>query len=741
MRGSTGNAPEMHAKTPAPLGREPWHGSSQTLKGELQDLKDELLRGVLDVGTRIQQDCRAEFQSLSRGLRGDLLREFEQLRPDPLDAVAQKHVQLPRARSESMKDARTFPPTIRRSFWSNAEPEGCRKPDSVGHVEFLCEEKELDNSALQDAPNSRPPSMGPPAFAWSQPQLQLNTPEEPLIADPFSVSRSVSQSVQLQAIARAGSRSGDAAAGEPLREQGKQERWTELQPFTPAKEHSMDEVELEETDHLEAHVGPPPGPSGTAAAEWKRKASLNLNLQLARARTATYIAEPKKRCWEMTASDVLQSNSFDNCVGLLIFLNACTIGVQTDIMASKRTEEVPVVFVAFDQVFLVLFSAELLLRVYVHRCSFFNPWSAGAAWNWFDLFIVAAQIVEESIRVIALSNNIKDEGSEASDFKVMRMLRILRLMRVLRVMRVLRLISELRTIVSSILGSMKSLAEDASEHILGRYFGSISRSILTLYQAVSGGIDWDSIMHPLIEELNPLNGIAFTGYVAFTLLALMNVVTGVFVQTALQNAKEEEDLFLTDQIMKLFEISNREQRKTITLEEINARLCNPEAAGEWKSINVQAEEAKYLFELLDIDETGEIGFEEFLSGCLRLHGCAKSFDLLTVMQEARSMMRTWHIQYQQFQGSLDAIMRQVVMSASANAVLKSSLDHLMDLTSGHQDGLSHLERRLQSLERSVSTVRRALWSMDNLQSLLDALASPNGEGAAPGDHEPGDVLV
>mmetsp|Transcript_58150 Transcript_58150/g.180120 ORF Transcript_58150/g.180120 Transcript_58150/m.180120 type:complete len:730 (-) Transcript_58150:105-2294(-) len=636
MRGSTGNAPEMHAKTPAPLGREPWHGSSQTLKGELQDLKDELLRGVLDVGTRIQQDCRAEFQSLSRGLRGDLLREFEQLRPDPLDAVAQKHVQLPRARSESMKDARTFPPTIRRSFWSNAEPEGCRKPDSVGHVEFLCEEKELDNSALQDAPNSRPPSMGPPAFAWSQPQLQLNTPEEPLIADPFSVSRSVSQSVQLQAIARAGSRSGDAAAGEPLREQGKQERWTELQPFTPAKEHSMDEVELEETDHLEAHVGPPPGPSGTAAAEWKRKASLNLNLQLARARTATYIAEPKKRCWEMTASDVLQSNSFDNCVGLLIFLNACTIGVQTDIMASKRTEEVPVVFVAFDQVFLVLFSAELLLRVYVHRCSFFNPWSAGAAWNWFDLFIVAAQIVEESIRVIALSNNIKDEGSEASDFKVMRMLRILRLMRVLRVMRVLRLISELRTIVSSILGSMKSLAEDASEHILGRYFGSISRSILTLYQAVSGGIDWDSIMHPLIEELNPLNGIAFTGYVAFTLLALMNVVTGVFVQTALQSAKDEEDAFLTDTIVRLFRVNEGEMRfQTLHKEDIADALCNPTARKEWKAIDISPQEAHYLFTLLDIDSKGEVSFEEFLSGCLRLRGQAKSVDLLNLLQEFR----------------------------------------------------------------------------------------------------------
>jgi len=76
---------------------------------------------------------------------------------------------------------------------------------------------------------------------------------------------------------------------------------------------------------------------------------------------------------------------------------------------------------------------------------------------------------------------------------------------------------------------------------------------------MSGGADWDSMAGPLIE-VHPLLGVAFAMFIAFALLALMNVVTGVFVQTALQNAKEQEDRFMEDQIRRLFEIQDREKK-------------------------------------------------------------------------------------------------------------------------------------------------------------------------------------
>jgi len=245
------------------------------------------------------------------------------------------------------------------------------------------------------------------------------------------------------------------------------------------------------------------------------------------------------------------------------------------------------------------------------------------------------------------------------------------LMRVLRVMRVLRLISELRTIVSSIVGSMKSLgwailllllmiyivgvfftqqinqymveldpsvAKNDKQIILNQYFGSLLRTILSLFQAMSGGIDWDSLADPLIREIHPALGFAFTAYIAFAILALLNVVTGVFVQTALQSARDEEDAFLTDQIISLFHMrANAElaglgkSAQTLTSYEVEEVLANQgEAVKEWRAIDLKPEEAKYLFNLLDIERKGEVDFEEFLSGCLRLKGSAKSIDMLAV---------------------------------------------------------------------------------------------------------------
>jgi len=56
---------------------------------------------------------------------------------------------------------------------------------------------------------------------------------------------------------------------------------------------------------------------------------------------------------------------------------------------------------------------------------------------------------------------------------------------------------------------------------------------------------------------------------------------------------------------------------------------------------VTPNEAMYLFNLLDINEIGLVLFEEFLSGCLRLHGAAKAVDVLTLMQEARKFYQAF----------------------------------------------------------------------------------------------------
>mmetsp|Transcript_58679 Transcript_58679/g.152541 ORF Transcript_58679/g.152541 Transcript_58679/m.152541 type:complete len:195 (-) Transcript_58679:103-687(-) len=137
----------------------------------------------------------------------------------------------------------------------------------------------------------------------------------------------------------------------------------------------------------------------------------------------------------------------------------------------------------------------------------------------------------------------------------------------------------------------------------------------------------------------------------------MNVVTGVFVQTALQSAQHEEDSFLTDQIISLFQMAKGDKSARITLDEIQQKVNDPAAAKEWKSINVSADEATYLFDLLDIDQSGDVYFEEFLSACIRLRGPAKSIDTLTMMQEARARYRQWQIAFEDIERLMAAVLQ------------------------------------------------------------------------------------
>jgi len=505
----------------------------------------------------------------------------------------------------------------------------------------------------------------------------------------------------------------------------------------------------------------PPSETPQEVYNIKHSQKRRLSLSVDACRTSKKLdRKPKKTIFEMTATDFLHSTRFDNFVGALILLNALTIGIQTDYAAKHITEEFPNVFQIIERVFLACFTLELSLKIHVQKLKFFCD-SKTFIWNYFDLGVVGAQMVEEILTLITVNSSVK-----ADQFRILRILRILRIVRILRVVRVLHLISELRTIVSSILGSFKSLgwtvvllllmiyivsiyftqtitdhhvslktagvAHGANDVSLRYFFGSLFRTVLSLWQAMSGGADWDAMAGPLIDEVGPVTGVLFAGYIAFALLALMNVVTGVFVQTALQSAKDEEDTFLVDQVVKLFNNTrNSADIATITLNEIKQRLNDPAVAAEWKSINVQPQEAEYLFNLLDIEQAGEISFQEFLSGCLRLHGPSKSMDVLTVMQEARSAMRTWRMTsekwtevFQTHSDKMDQVLTHVAECATHVARLCQSVDFAAALQSRTQDRIGHIEKRIRGFEGSLSSVRIATSNLNRANEFIDTVLNP-----------------
>merc|ERR1711920_839285 len=72
-----------------------------------------------------------------------------------------------------------------------------------------------------------------------------------------------------------------------------------------------------------------------------------------------------------------------------------------------------------------------------------------------------------------------------------------------------------------------------------RYYGALWRSGLSLYQAITGGVSWGELLKPFFEQ-NSSMAIAmvvlFCVYISFGLFAMLNVITGVFVESALSSA-------------------------------------------------------------------------------------------------------------------------------------------------------------------------------------------------------------
>jgi len=373
------------------------------------------------------------------------------------------------------------------------------------------------------------------------------------------------------------------------------------------------------------------------------------------------------RVWR-TMEALLTSESFDYWLGGLIVLNAVVIGMETQYMAAHWCTELPPFYRIVDWCFCFIFLVEVVMRLCCGGCGFFVE--PGWMWNVFDLMVVILQIFDEGIRHVTVTD-IRQKGAEelkdaaASQLGSMRVLRLFRLLRLLRLTRMLYLLGGLRMLVVSIADSLRSLAwtlcllfaltyvfgvfctqlvtdykvqhtdsaaREEMEDLL-YYFGSLDRAMLCLYETISEGLHWSEVVKPLMEQCGEWLALIFVIYMSFTLFALMNVVTGVFCESAIRTAEEDKKQVLMQQMQTMFVEADDDGSGTISLEEFEGHLKDPQMLSYLKAIDVNPEEARHLFAILDTDGSGEIEAEVLVNGCLRLQGSAKAIELAAFMQE------------------------------------------------------------------------------------------------------------
>eukprot|EP00930_Biecheleria_cincta_P035356 TRINITY_DN24317_c0_g2_i1.p1 TRINITY_DN24317_c0_g2~~TRINITY_DN24317_c0_g2_i1.p1 ORF type:complete len:630 (+),score=106.86 TRINITY_DN24317_c0_g2_i1:33-1892(+) len=372
--------------------------------------------------------------------------------------------------------------------------------------------------------------------------------------------------------------------------------------------------------------------------------------------------------------DVVCSQMFEHFVMVLIVINAIMVGAQTNYMAGEVLDQIPLPYRVYDIFYLCVCIIEVLLRLYVFRLEFLRMW--GWQWNAFDMVLVSGQVLEE---ILSAAVGPKTDGNKGliASLALLSIVRILRALRVVRVLKVLQHAQDLRLIVSCIAYSIRPLFwsvvvictmtyivslyytqlvtsvraqyrnatnidADSQAHLeaLDQLYGSLFKSGLSLIQGITGGHDWDTIVRPVSVMVNPASTALLVLYIGFAILAVMNVVTGLFCESAMERAQEVRQATLVSRIRDVFENLDLDTSGCISLSEFEQHVETSAVQAYFKAMDIAPTEAKCLFETLDCDQSGVIDFEEFMHGCLRLQGSPRAADLLLFSSDVRNAFDT-----------------------------------------------------------------------------------------------------
>ncbi|MGN7502492.1 MAG: ion transporter [Alphaproteobacteria bacterium] len=231
-----------------------------------------------------------------------------------------------------------------------------------------------------------------------------------------------------------------------------------------------------------------------------------------------------------TIAKIVESPVFVTVITALILINAVTLGLETD---KALMAKYGVYLQMADRSLLAIFTAEIALKLFAYRFSFFR-----SGWNIFDFAIVSMALIPSS-------------GP----------LSVLRALRILRALRLISLIPQMRRVISAIGHSIPGMVSvigvlglvfyvsavlatklfgGHSDPNMQEWFGTVSASTYTLFQIMTLESWSMGVVRPTME-IFPLAWMFFVPFIIVTSFAVLNFFIGIIVDSMQMAQKLEAE--------------------------------------------------------------------------------------------------------------------------------------------------------------------------------------------------------
>jgi hypothetical protein len=325
--------------------------------------------------------------------------------------------------------------------------------------------------------------------------------------------------------------------------------------------------------------------------------------------------------------------------------------------------------------FLIVYSLEFIMKLWRFRLYFFHD----ASWkfNWLDFVLVLLGFYSTFFEGLL------------PNFSWLRMLRMLKLAKALRVLRLISMIKPLRAILQSLMHTIDTLAwsiimllvilflfalvivirvasflQEEPIHrelvvgesgetvtdLLEANYGSIGLTILHLFMCSTGGNDWSVYYDPL-RPTGEINCILFLFFIAFTQIALLNIILGIFVDDAMKNMiadKDEkaeehaEEMLQTEaELRELLYDLDTNGDAMVSKAEWLVGLQSPKIHNYLEMMGFRASEARDFLDVICEGDEDAIHIDRFVDMVMRFRGTSSCFDMQMVLHavdEVRALL-------------------------------------------------------------------------------------------------------